>query len=150
MKTSSNSIDKVLDSLWTLQESGADKSKLILYACEVAERTLPRFEQDFSTDTRPQAAIEAARRWALDPTKRNKNTAKIAAKAAEDAADETADFAAASYAALSAAFAAAAVSEIVAVIDATSNAAESAVAAQKTEASEYKAFELVLRKYFPA
>ena len=69
--------------LWTLGKCDeTDKSKLILCACDIAERALPLFETQFPEDKRPREAIAAARNYAEDPTEENR-----AARAADAAAD---------------------------------------------------------------
>ena len=40
-----------------------DKQVLAIWAAECAERVLPYFEERFSDDDRPRAAIEAIREW---------------------------------------------------------------------------------------
>ena len=112
METPFSNFDKVLDVLLMLQDTSSDKNQLILCACEIAERSLPRFERYFPTDERPREALEAARRWALDPTENNKNAAKMAGTAASTAAHES-EFYDALYAALTAAYIAKAVSIVV-------------------------------------
>lgn len=43
---------------------GQDHKALALWAADCAERVLPRFEDERTTDTRPRRAVEAARAWA--------------------------------------------------------------------------------------
>lgn len=60
-------------------------------ACALAEQVLPIFEQRFPKDSRPRAAIVAARRWTEDPTEENRQVASAAAYAAAYAAEEADD-----------------------------------------------------------
>ncbi len=55
--------------------------------CQIADEVLPVFEKVYPADTRPRAAIEAARQYGADPTPANKSAAELAAAEAEDAAD---------------------------------------------------------------
>lgn len=41
-----------------------DHKALALWAADCAERVLPRFEDERTTDTRPRRAVEAGRAWA--------------------------------------------------------------------------------------
>ena len=73
------------DMLWVLHKTGGDRSKIVLCACDIAERVLPFFERRFPADDRPRKAIEAARRYASDPTEENKQAADAAYDATADA-----------------------------------------------------------------
>ena len=74
--------------LWNLRACGEeDRQKLVLCACDIAERILPLFETRYPEDDRPRKAIKAARRWADNPTEENKDAADAAAYAAARAAE---------------------------------------------------------------
>jgi len=76
------------DMLWVLHKTGGDRSRIVLCVCAIAERVLPIFERRFPADDRPRKAIEAARRYASNPTEENKQAADAAADAAYDATAE--------------------------------------------------------------
>ena len=57
------------------------KRLCVTYACDCAERPLPKFEAKYPKDTRPRAAIEAARSWLADPSDENARLARAAAYA---------------------------------------------------------------------
>lgn len=60
-----------------------DATKMLrLYAVERAESVLPIFEEFSPVDKRPRAAIEAAKRLALDPSDENRQLMQIAQEAA--------------------------------------------------------------------
>jgi hypothetical protein len=63
-----------------------DKTKMMLFACDCAERQLPNFEKLYPEDNRPRKAIEAARIWAKDPSDKNATAARSAESAARSAA----------------------------------------------------------------
>ena len=93
--------------LWTLTRCHInDRPKLILCACEIAERVLPLFEAKYPDDNRPRKAIEAVRRCAEDDTEENRIAAHVTSNAAYAAARSAADAAAAAAAADAAARAA--------------------------------------------
>ena len=67
-----------------------DKPAAVDLAILSAEMALPIFEKKYPEDTRPRAAIEAAKAWRSDPSDENKAKARsdaTAATAAADAAD---------------------------------------------------------------
>ena len=68
--------------LWTFRKTGCDKRKMILCACDFSERVLHIFETKYPNDARPRQAIEAARRYAENPTEENRAAARVAAYAA--------------------------------------------------------------------
>jgi len=74
----------------------------VQWAAECAKRVLKHYEDKYPDDKRPREAIDAAIRWAKDPTQANRDAAYAAAYAAAHAADA----AAAAYAAAHAAYAA--------------------------------------------
>ena len=82
-----------------------DRRSLALFAADCAAYVLPLFEKKHPKDDRPRKAIQAARRWARNPTQKN---ASAAASAAYAAYASSAYAAAASAAAASSAYAAAA------------------------------------------
>jgi len=123
--------------LWTLGRWGErDSQKLVLCACDIAERALPIFEKEYPDDLRPREAIEAARRWAENPTKENRKNVKIAADAVAYCATNAAR---AAYNVANAAYY-------------TANAASGAYYAARAadvKAGEAKAQADIVRKYFP-
>ena len=64
-------------------------TKWVEWAVLCAERVLPNYEAKHPDDTRPREAINAARRWAANPTVKNRKAAR-AAYAAAYAADAAA------------------------------------------------------------
>jgi hypothetical protein len=82
----------------------------VQWAAECARRVLKHYEDRYPEDKRPREAIQAALKWAKDPTEANRNAAAAAAAAAAyaDAADAAAYADAADAAAAYAAYAAAA------------------------------------------
>jgi len=56
------------------------------YACFAARQVLKIFEDKYPEDKRPRKAIEAAEKWAADPTEENRRAAADAAYAAAYAA----------------------------------------------------------------
>ena len=82
------------------------RSKIVLIACECAELVLPIFEKEYPKDDRPRKAIEAARAYALKPTKELASAASNAASAASYVATNAADAANAANAAYAASYAA--------------------------------------------
>ena len=56
------------------------------YACLSALESLKHFEAIYPNDKRPREAIQAALRWALNPTKENKSAAWSAAESAAESA----------------------------------------------------------------
>ena len=50
----------------------------VLYACYAARQTLENYAKVYPGDNRVLAAIEAAEKWALDPSEANKNAARSA------------------------------------------------------------------------
>jgi len=142
--------------LWTLGRRGAqDKQKLALCACDIAERVLPLFEEEYPEDMRPRMAIEAARRWAENPTEENLNAAAAAAADAADASDDVCIARVAANAAANAACHAADAADDTDYADyATSRAAYYAVDAAAAAANAYHGNEVkaqadIVRKYFP-
>ncbi len=65
--------------------------------CQIADEVLPVFEAARPGDTRPSAAIAAARKCSADPTEENRAAAVVAAQAAVVAAEVAADYAASGY-----------------------------------------------------
>ena len=88
---------------WLIRKSGkVSQSKLVLVACACAYSLLPDYERLYPGDDRPRKAIEAAERWAKEPTKKNKDAAYAvanAAYAAHTAVNAVANAASAVYAA---------------------------------------------------
>ena len=70
---------------WARKES-LGPELVVEFACQCAERVLHIFEEQFPDDDRPRKAIEAARKWADDPTKENARAAAVSYDAAYDAA----------------------------------------------------------------
>jgi hypothetical protein len=77
----------------------------VQWAAECAQRMLENYEDRYPNDKRPREAIDAALRWAKDPSKANRDAA-AAAYAASAAASTAAYATNAAYAAASAAYAA--------------------------------------------
>ncbi len=77
------------DALWAVAHvlpEDVAKRLGVTFACDCAERALPKFEAKYPTDNHPRNAIEAARRWLADPTDENRRAAAYAAYAAYAAA----------------------------------------------------------------
>ena len=76
------------DRLWVvLRTQLIDGRMLRIFACDCAERALPKFEQAYPEDKRPRHAIEVARRYADGKsTDEELVSARAAADAAADAA----------------------------------------------------------------
>jgi len=100
----------------------------VQWAAECAKRVLKHYEDKYPDDKRPREAIDAAIRWAKDPTQANRDAAYAAADAAAHAA-----YAAAADAAYAAAYAAAAAA------DAAYAAAHAAYAAYAAAAAAHAA-----------
>ena len=66
----------------------------VRYACFAARQVLKIYEDKYPKDDRPRKAIEAAEKWAAEPTEANRRAAAYAADAATDAAAYAADAAA--------------------------------------------------------
>jgi hypothetical protein len=80
----------------------------VQWAAKCAKRVLRHYEDRYPEDKRPREAIQAALKWAKDPTEANRTTYADAAIYAADAATyAAATYAAAAYAAAAAAYAAA-------------------------------------------
>ena len=54
----------------------------VRYACFSSLQSIEIFEKEFPNDKRPREAIEAALRWADDPTEENRSAAESAAESA--------------------------------------------------------------------
>jgi hypothetical protein len=94
----------------------------VSFACRCAHLVLPTFEAEKPGDNRPRAAIEAAERWIMEPTEKNKKVTDDAAYAATDATYATSSYVAyAAYA--SSAHAAYAVSDATVYADHAAHAA---------------------------
>jgi hypothetical protein len=120
--------------LWAAGKLGVDR-RLIVRAAAMCARTALKYVP--IGENRPLAAIEAAERWAENPTEENRVGANAAAYAAADAAD--AAYAAADAAANAAANAAAAAAYVAAAADAADAAAYAAyVAADAANATDAK------------
>ena len=118
---------------------GWTHQNLVIFACDCAERVLSIFEKTLPDDKRTRAAIEAARKWAAEPTDANaraaraaaeEETAAWAARAAEARAAEAAARAAAAAAWAAAAWAAARAAAAAARAAAAGAAAEEETAAE--------------------
>ena len=119
--------DRGDDMLWLLWKLEADPLKQIHCACDIAERVLPIFEKKYPDDKRPREAIEAARRYADDPSNENRRKVRAAASAAWDAAGDARWDAR----------------------DAWTASAASAAGDARSVADERKAQTQIVRKYFP-
>jgi hypothetical protein len=122
----------------------------VQWAAECARRVLKHYEDRYPEDKRPREAIQAALKWAKDPTEANRNAAATAAAyaayaasaaayadaAASASADAYADAAASAYAA-DAAYAAAAAALADAAATAAAYAADAADAAATAAAYAY-------------
>jgi hypothetical protein len=80
----------------------------VQWAAECARRVLKHYEDHYPEDKRPREAIQAALKWAKDPTEANRNAAAAAAYAAAYAAATATAYAAYAAYAADAAYAAAA------------------------------------------
>jgi hypothetical protein len=122
--------------------------KLVLIACECAELVLPIFEKAYPKDDRPRKAIEAARAYALNPSKETAYAANAAY------ASNAAAFAAAKAAAKAAAYAAYAAYAAAKAANAAVKAAYAADAAYAAYAADKKDIQAkcvaIVRKHFPA
>ena len=143
--------------LWYAAKAGADRREIVRCACEIARIALPLVP---AGEDRPRRAIEAAERWAEDPTEENRNAAAAyaaaanaaaaaaysayaAAAAAAAAAANAAAYAAAAYAAAYSAYAAAYAA------DAAANAAAANAAADAARARSLAHSAEIVRRYFP-
>ena len=150
--------------LWNLKQCGEkDTSKLVLCACDIAERVLPIFEAERPDDARPRKAIEAARNFVENPSDENREAADAACAAAYAVGCAAANAVgcaaanAAAYAARCAAYAAAhaaadtAYAAAHAAYAGADHAAYAAVSAVRlaARATEKKAQADIVRKYFP-
>jgi hypothetical protein len=106
----------------------------VQWAAECAKRVLRHYEDRYPEDKRPREAIQAALKWAKDPTEANRNAA---ATAAADAAAAYAA-AAAAYAAAYAAATATAYAAYAAYAAANAAAAANAYAAAAAAAAREK------------
>lgn len=120
---------------WRDQEAGANTLVDLMAATIAGPRMALRFVPE--GENRPLAAIEAAERWAANPTEDNKKAARAAAWAAAEAAAEAATWAA-TEAARAAAWAA-----TEAATEAAARAAAWAAAGAATEAAAWAATEAV-------
>ncbi len=109
-----------------------NKKQSVQYAIFAAEQVIDIYEGKYPNDKRPRNAIEAAKAYLKNPSKKTKAYAFAAADAAFDAAD-----AAAADAAVAAAFAAA--DAAFAAADAAAFAAADAAAAAAAYAADYAA-----------
>jgi hypothetical protein len=82
-----------------------DKPKSVAIAIACAEMVIDIFENKYPDDKRPRTAIDAAKKWLIDPNEKNRKAAADSANAAADAATYAAYAAAATYAAYAAAVA---------------------------------------------
>jgi hypothetical protein len=132
---------------WTIRENTykklieeGKKPLVVLQISDVAEMALQEFESRYPNDARPRQAIQAARRWAKEPTEENR-TAAAAAYAAYTAAYAAANaaYAAAANAAYAAAYttATAAYAAAYAAANAAYAAANAAYDRQKHLLAEY-------------
>ena len=133
--------------LWNLKQCGEkDTSKLVLCACDIAERVLPIFEEERPDDDRPRKAIEAARNFVENPSDENREAAGAAYAAAY--AVRCASACASACAAYAAAYAAHADADTAYAAAYAAYAAASAVRLA-ARAAEKKAQAGIVRKYFP-
>ena len=70
---------------WTITRAMTHEQN-VRYACFSALQSIENFERLFPDDDRPRKAIEAALKWADNPTEENKVAAESAAWSAESAA----------------------------------------------------------------
>jgi hypothetical protein len=63
------------------------KKDSVAVSIGAAEMCLENFEKVFPNDKRPREAIEAARKWLENPTKKNESEAESAARSARSAAE---------------------------------------------------------------
>jgi hypothetical protein len=114
----------------------------VQWAAECAKRVLRHYEDRYPEDKRPREAIQAALKWAKDPTEANRNAAYAAYAAAATAASSafagaSAAYASAAYAAASDAAYAAAYAYATAAADAAAYAAYAASAAYAAATAAY-------------
>jgi hypothetical protein len=113
---------------------GWTHQNLVIFACDCAERVLSIFEKTLPDDKRTRAAIEAARKWAAEPTDANARAARAAAE--EETAAWAARAAEAGAAARAGAAGAAAEEETAAwAAEAAARAAEAGAAAEEETAA---------------
>jgi hypothetical protein len=120
-----------------------DKKQRIKYAIFSAELVLNIFEKKYPEDTRPRAAIEAAKKVLLKNTKANRDAAYAAAYAAYTAADA----AYAAYTAAYAAYAAYTITSAAASAAYTADAADAASAAYTITYAAADACEIKIINY---
>jgi len=140
--------------LWLLARMGGDHRTIVRAACDIAETVLVHIPDG---ETRPAAAIAAARAWADGPTPETEaasdaagRAAAAAADAAEAASDAAGRAAAAAARAADAAGRAAAAAAAAAAAEAAEAAAEAwaEAAARAAEAAEARHADIV-RRWFP-
>jgi len=133
--------------IWVLRCLPEDhKPQIVRFAADCAEHVLHLWETRYPKDLRPREAINAARKWADEPTEENRQAAADAARAADTAADaaRAAVWSAAAAAALAAN--AAWVADVNAAWAATAAAHARAAAAIANEESKHQAG--LFLKYF--
>ena len=73
--------------IWLLRKTNTiTKPQAVLLACECAEHALAIYEKKYPSDKRPRQAIEAARKWASNPTEKNRAKCRTAYADADAAA----------------------------------------------------------------
>jgi hypothetical protein len=75
---------------WLVTQSMSHIQK-VMYAVYAAKQVLCFYEKCYPADRRPRVAIQAAARFAKNPTEKNRRVVDAAADAAYEAADEAAD-----------------------------------------------------------
>ena len=79
-----------------------DQRAMVRFAADCAAHVLPIFEKKYPKDDRPRKAIQAARKWAKEPTEKNAASAASASAAAYASAADASFAASAAYAAANA------------------------------------------------
>jgi hypothetical protein len=79
------------DANWLITRYMPTKRQKVSYAIYAANQVLWVYEKEYPNDSRPRDAIEAAKRWLKNPTKRNSEAAEAAAEAAGTAVRAVAD-----------------------------------------------------------
>ena len=69
---------------WTLTRLMSHEQN-VRYACFAAYKSLEEFERVYPADKRPREAVEAALKWANEPTEENRSAAEAAGSATEAA-----------------------------------------------------------------
>lgn len=126
-----------------------NKNKSVQYAIFAAEQVIDIYEGRYPNDKRPRNAIEAAKAYLKNPSKKTKAAANTAANAAANTADAAAfsDAFAAAYAAAYAAYAAYASAYAFAAASAVNAASDAASDAAYADAYERRKMQARILEY---